>query len=294
MPDDVSDPTDWNNTALPFFAQYDAGLRCQVCKDFFTSAVITACSHTFCSLCIRRCLGADGKCPTCRTTEQEVRLRRNVAVQELTDAFVASRPEALKVAQAKRSMSASPDSSHGSSGRKRKRNDVAADTRGTEPTTRRRSSRLQNTSQTHDEDEGVQSGREPVRAPEEDGDDDYQPEDGLVPCPICHKRMKPEAVFEHLDQCDGEPPSDSKPRRISKTQARSRTSTPLQDQNPPKPPPERLPQINYSLLKDNALRKKLSDLSISASGPRQLLMRCLLYTSPSPRDGLLSRMPSSA
>ena len=25
-----------------------------------------------------------------------------------------------------------------------------------------------------------------------------------------------------------------------------------------------------------------------------LLMNCLLYTSPSPRDGLLSRMPSSA
>ena len=25
-----------------------------------------------------------------------------------------------------------------------------------------------------------------------------------------------------------------------------------------------------------------------------LLMGCLLYTSPSPRDGLLSRMPSSA
>ena len=28
--------------------------------------------------------------------------------------------------------------------------------------------------------------------------------------------------------------------------------------------------------------------------PRQALISCLLYTSPSPRDGLLSRMPSSA
>ena len=27
---------------------------------------------------------------------------------------------------------------------------------------------------------------------------------------------------------------------------------------------------------------------------RELLIVCLLYTSPSPRDGLLSRMPSSA
>ena len=29
-------------------------------------------------------------------------------------------------------------------------------------------------------------------------------------------------------------------------------------------------------------------------GVWELLVRCLLYTSPSPRDGLLSRMPSSA
>ena len=29
-------------------------------------------------------------------------------------------------------------------------------------------------------------------------------------------------------------------------------------------------------------------------GPHRLLCGCLLYTSPSPRDGLLSRMPSSA
>ena len=30
------------------------------------------------------------------------------------------------------------------------------------------------------------------------------------------------------------------------------------------------------------------------SGKSSLLKTCLLYTSPSPRDGLLSRMPSSA
>ena len=32
-------------------------------------------------------------------------------------------------------------------------------------------------------------------------------------------------------------------------------------------------------------------LAVAASG---LVITCLLYTSPSPRDGLLSRMPSSA
>ena len=39
----------------------------------------------------------------------------------------------------------------------------------------------------------------------------------------------------------------------------------------------------------------LSDtIAISAGGYHSLALTCLLYTSPSPRDGLLSRMPSSA
>ncbi|KAL8741512.1 MAG: hypothetical protein Q9190_005885 [Brigantiaea leucoxantha] len=36
---------------------------------------------------------------------------------------------------------------------------------------------------------------------------------------------------------------------------------------------ERLPQINYSLMKDNVLRKKLSELGIPSVGPRSLLIQ---------------------
>lgn len=36
---------------------------------------------------------------------------------------------------------------------------------------------------------------------------------------------------------------------------------------------ERLPQLNYSLLKDTALRKKLSELGIPNGGPKELLIR---------------------
>lgn len=39
------------------------------------------------------------------------------------------------------------------------------------------------------------------------------------------------------------------------------------------PPTERLPQLSYSLLKDNALRKKLQELGIASWGPRPLLIR---------------------
>ena len=40
-------------------------------------------------------------------------------------------------------------------------------------------------------------------------------------------------------------------------------------------------------------RKNIGSLK-SGSGTVDLIYTCLLYTSPSPRDGLLSRMPSSA
>lgn len=54
---------------------------------------------------------------------------------------------------------------------------------------------------------------------EESGDEDYkeegevESEDGLVPCPMCGKRMKEESVFAHLDRCEDEQKKErQKPR----------------------------------------------------------------------------------
>src|ERR1700761_6531519 len=99
LKDDVTDSTDWLTTSLASFTPLDAALRCQVCKDFYDTPMITSCSHTFCSLCIRRCLSSDGKCPTCRTEDQSSKLRRNWTVQECVDAFSQSRKHALELAR---------------------------------------------------------------------------------------------------------------------------------------------------------------------------------------------------
>jgi E3 ubiquitin-protein ligase RAD18 len=94
---DISDSTDWLDTPLASLAPVDASLRCQVCKDFYKTPMITSCSHTFCSLCIRRCLANDGKCPACRTTEQENKLRSNWAIEGLVDEFIKARPALLDI-----------------------------------------------------------------------------------------------------------------------------------------------------------------------------------------------------
>lgn len=96
---DLPDSTDWLDTPLPLLAPLESSLRCQICKDFFDTPVITSCSHTFCSLCIRRCLSAEGKCPICRSSDQELKLRGNWLVQELVEQFKNARESVLSLAR---------------------------------------------------------------------------------------------------------------------------------------------------------------------------------------------------
>ena len=96
---DVSDPSDWLRTPLSQLGPVEQALRCQVCKDFFDTPMITSCSHTFCSLCIRRCLTADSRCPACRTQDQAIKLRANSTVQGLVDAFKGARSAILQFGQ---------------------------------------------------------------------------------------------------------------------------------------------------------------------------------------------------
>jgi E3 ubiquitin-protein ligase RAD18 len=95
---DVPDSTDWIGTPLAGLMQVEQAFRCHVCKDFYNSPMITSCSHTFCSICIRRCLSVDGKCPLCRALDQESKLRGNWALREAVDAFVKSRDAIMQFA----------------------------------------------------------------------------------------------------------------------------------------------------------------------------------------------------
>lgn len=81
--------------------------------------------------------------------------------------------------------------------------------------------------------------------------------------------MKQWQVFKHLDTCTG-PPADDQPRGESSTQ---REPTSLNTQGPPQQskPVQRLAGLSYGLLKDNQLRKKLTELGLPPGGSRQLL-----------------------
>lgn len=290
--DDVADSTDWLTTPLSGLAAVEAALRCQVCKDFYKTPMLTSCSHTFCSICIRRALSSDGKCPLCRAADQELKLRSNWSMEEAVDAFTKARASAIEFANRppevvvrgkspKRKAPTDDDAESGTGSQqqdsKRLRTSARLSGRAGPATVVVVPPRPEYVEEIHDTDEE----EEAVSS----GDDEYTPEisefffphgfcprkltmmtdDGLVACPLlCKKRMKEALVFQHLDTCTG--PSSEPP---------AAPTTPFggQQQRTQQRTYERLPALNYSMLKEQFLRKKLAEVGISNMGSRQLLER---------------------
>ncbi|KAK2877210.1 hypothetical protein FQN49_001334 [Arthroderma sp. PD_2] len=268
---DIPDSTDWAITPLPEVGHFESALRCQICKDFFDNPVITSCCHTFCSLCIRRCLSAEGKCPVCRSSDQELKLRRNGAVGDLVESFKAARPSMLAFARNNAvcttlvSRPGSEDSAEGPASKRRRIDVPAADTVSTSTSSNGRMTRSR---ARKSPENGVRPEDEPVVIQDSADDEDYEPDDGLVACPVCGRRMKNESVFVHLDSCNGVAEKDSTPKASGTLGFRGSRIHPSSSK-----PPTRLPAINYALFKDNSLRKKLKELGIPDWGPKPILQK---------------------
>ncbi|KAI9504602.1 hypothetical protein BX070DRAFT_233718 [Coemansia spiralis] len=88
---ELDDPSDWPST-LPHLRELDNLLRCPICKEYFNTAMVTGgCGHTFCSLCVRRCLTQETKCPSCRAPLNKSELRPNRLVDNLMRTFKGGR-----------------------------------------------------------------------------------------------------------------------------------------------------------------------------------------------------------
>ncbi|KAL5515408.1 hypothetical protein EMCRGX_G000568 [Ephydatia muelleri] len=87
--DGPTDPSDWSFGPL---RELDALLRCSICFEYFRTAMtLPACSHTYCSLCIRRFLLVRPQCPTCSAPAKEGQLINNRPLDELVETFMKSR-----------------------------------------------------------------------------------------------------------------------------------------------------------------------------------------------------------
>lgn len=275
---EVSDPSDWQGTPLASLSQVEYSLRCHVCKDFFNSPMTTSCSHTFCSLCIRRALNTDAKCPLCRTVDQESKLRANNAIREVVDTFTTARDAMLQFAR--QPPLAAPAATPKRKAEEEEANEESAPKR-TRMSTRSSSARATRAAAAMLADDAeIPQAREkeeeyiPGRSFSQDTHKVTRyplirkTDDGLVPCPICEWRMEPQKVDRHLDTtCPGEPCAQPVlPKPFAFSTARHAASTSAHTY-------ERLPALNYAILTETKLRRKLVDTGIPAGGTKLAMER---------------------
>lgn len=140
----------------------------------------------------------------------------------------------------------------------------------------RQSKRLRSStrsSKTRGAERNSEVAREDIdHAPHPEPDAEF--DDGLVACPICLARMKEAQVDGHLDKsCPGS--LQPQTRKTSSLQDSSPlASFPASSASQPNATPQRRPQrissLNYSMLKEPQLRKRLADLGIPNGGSRAM------------------------
>ncbi len=254
--DDLPDPTDWKGTRLQELQSIDSGLRCQICKEYYLSPVITSCSHTFCSLCIRRVLASDHQCPVCRTKEQETKLRKNTAIDELADAFQKSRASLLTKAN---EMANRLDNEPLVPRQRHKRRRGSVDTVSIYSTSSSSSA-------------GSTRHQRPRRAK-------MMMIPGTSQCPVCSRHVMTANINQHLDLCMEEDPRATETVIMPRSQhikppPPSNHSRQKINRNAKTPRAfEQLPKINYALHNETKLRAKLAELGIPTSGGKPLLKR---------------------
>ncbi|ORY55314.1 hypothetical protein BCR35DRAFT_355756, partial [Leucosporidium creatinivorum] len=89
----LDEPQDFTHPALSLL---DSALRCPLCYEVLKAPVIiTSCSHSFCSLCIRESMTIKKECPVDHTAADEGRIRPNKSLDEVISAWHTARSALL-------------------------------------------------------------------------------------------------------------------------------------------------------------------------------------------------------
>ncbi|KAJ2308832.1 E3 ubiquitin-protein ligase rad18 [Coemansia sp. RSA 2706] len=301
VPDDaLEDPTDWP-AEFTHLRQLDQQLRCPICKEYLTTAMVaTNCGHTFCSLCVRRCLNQDNICPSCRAPLTESELHPNRLVDGLLRTFRSGRQQLLDLLAAKPAdlSGAAVESCKRCRGTKitnsadeqRKRQRICTRSMAKSSSQAPLSSAADyDIDLTTSDIEGIATS-DIDSMPKDDGtvtmddDSDFEPSKdrahevaNRVPCPNCGSGVRQSQINWHLDRCLA--------GKLAQAPQLSTKSLGLQGSEPvptktgcaklklhPQPIKFTLPRptkLAYSLLSESKLRRTLKDLGIPSKGDKQ-------------------------
>ncbi|KAG5838301.1 hypothetical protein ANANG_G00222320 [Anguilla anguilla] len=255
--------------ALVSLKNVDNLLRCPICFDYLNiSMMAQQCSHTFCSLCIRKFLSYKSQCPVCNLATTETDLRNNRILDDIVKSFQATRQRLLQSPP----MSPKPPSS---SAAKR----VALKREGTllshflrkEPSredSRPPPAREVEGTAAADEPRAIDSGAElpPPPGSPATGSSCSRPDPSSLPtskegspvvkveCPVCFVGISQQFINKHLDGC------------LRRNEKEESLRSSLGKRKP-------LAKVVYSLLSLQELKRRLKDFQLSTQGPRDQLER---------------------
>ncbi|NXD00854.1 RAD18 ligase, partial [Certhia familiaris] len=258
-------------------------LRCGICFDYFSIAVIIPqCSHSYCSLCIRKFLSYKTQCPTCCVAVSESDLKNNRILDDLVKSFNSARQQLLQLvldapptpsppaggqhpaAESHSSPVPHPEPKEGpGSDSFLAKDKVCPSTKaGGLAWTGQRSFKTEEHRDLHstsaeagDKDSAVGS-QEILGCTKnhEKPSTSVVKGDKKVQCPVCEVAVLEQYINKHLDSClTREEKKDSLRSSAHKRKLMSK--------------------VVYNLLSDRDLRKKLKEHGLSTSGTRQQLIK---------------------
>ncbi|XP_030138886.4 E3 ubiquitin-protein ligase RAD18 isoform X2 [Taeniopygia guttata] len=258
-------------------------LRCGICFDYFSIAVIIPqCSHSYCSLCIRKSLSYKTQCPTCCVAVSESDLKNNRILDDLVKSFNSARQQLLNLvleappvpsppahsqrpaAESHWSPVSQPESEEvpGTDSSLRKDKVCTSTKAGGLAWTGLKSFKTEEHHDLHSTSAELGGKDSKVTSQEIPGgtESHEKPSTSVlkgvrkVECPVCEVAVLEQYINKHLDSClareekkDSLRSSDHKRKLMSK--------------------------VVYNLLSDRDLRKKLKEHGLSTSGTRQQLIK---------------------
>ncbi|RSH84519.1 E3 ubiquitin-protein ligase rad18 [Apiotrichum porosum] len=166
--------------SFPQLRRLDRAVVCPICKELFQGPLTRR-------QCIRSFLDVSKKCPSCHEPAKEASIRRNRALEEMTDAWEAARASLLELAQPPRKRSR--DSGVASSSKR----------------TRNASPRKASPEEPDSDIEVLEDDSTDVPAELAENDE--------APCPLCAATMPISAIPTHIDR--GCPPPKPKAGPLS-------------------------------------------------------------------------------
>ncbi|NWR08975.1 RAD18 ligase, partial [Paradoxornis webbianus] len=258
-------------------------LRCGICFDYFSIAVmIPQCSHSYCSLCIRKFLSYKTQCPVCCVAVSESDLKNNRILDDLVKSFSSARQQLLQLvldappspspparsqrpaAESHRSPGSQPDPKEvpGIDSFLRKDKVCTSTKAGGLAWTAQKGFK---TEEHHDLDSAsAEAGGTDNKVGSQEIPGCTQSHekpstsvvkgDRKVECPVCEVAILEQYINKHLDSClTREEKKDSLRSSAHKRKLMSK--------------------VVYNLLSDRDLRKKLKEHGLSTSGSRQQLIK---------------------